>query len=353
MRIHRISILLAFSCILFSTITFASTTMFINKFNLNTENQLKDNFNPVINDFWEKNARANRFLGVDDKEIYTVSIKNNNQNAIVLSQGRNENALKYKELAFELDQQGYDLYLIDHRGQGFSQRLGGDNYRGHVEHFQDYVDDLDQYVSSLDLPSTYQNSYLLSHSMGGTIAALYLEQFKHPFTAAVFFSPMFSINLGIPEKVAKILTYSSAKVCNWFSNKPCYIFSGHDYRKTPFAENHVTSSRIRFNSSTQTFEDNPQAQLGSPTMHWVSQSITACQQAIENANKINIPILVIQAGADQVVTSKGQKQFITNATFYEDNRLINIPNAQHEILLEQDQYRMPALNSTLEFLTSH
>ena len=121
MRIQKISILLTFACLTFSAITFAATTMFKNSFQLNTENQLNENFNATINEFWEKNIQSSLFFGVDHKEIYTVSIKTGNSRAIVISQGRNENILKYKELAYDLNQQGYDLYLIDHRGQGFSE----------------------------------------------------------------------------------------------------------------------------------------------------------------------------------------------------------------------------------------
>ncbi|MCW8995032.1 MAG: lysophospholipase, partial [Psychromonas sp.] len=85
--------------------------MFNNPFQLNTEDQLNKNFNIAINDFWNKNARAKHFLGVNKKDIYTVSIKTGNKHAIVISQGRNESVLKYKELAFELNRQGYDLFL--------------------------------------------------------------------------------------------------------------------------------------------------------------------------------------------------------------------------------------------------
>ena len=351
MNIQKISILLTFACQLFSATTFASTTMFTNSFQLNTENQLNENFNTKINDFWEKNTQGKRFLGVNNKEIYTVSIKTGNSKAIVISQGRNESILKYKELAFDLNRQGYDLYLIDHRGQGFSQRLGGDNYRGHIEQFQDYVDDLHRYISSLDLQLNYQSSYLLSHSMGGTISALYLQQFAHPFQASVFISPMFSINFGsIPESVAKIMTYSSAAICNWFNKKACYIFGGSDYKKKLFADNKLTSSKLRFSSSFNTFEQFPETQLGSPTMRWVAESIRATRQAIANANKITVPILVIQAGADRVVTSSGQNNFFKNVKFCKNNQLLNISGAKHEILFERDQYRMPALSNTLKFL---
>ncbi len=350
MKTEKVSVLLTLFCLLFSSITFASTAMFSNTFQLNTEKQLSENFSSAINDFWEKNAQAGRFLGVGNKEIYTVSIKTGNSRAIVISQGRNESTLKYKELAFDLNQQGYDLFLIDHRGQGFSQRLGGDRHRGHIQQFKDYVEDFHYYIASLELPRNYQSSYLLSHSMGGTISALYLQLFDHPFQASVFFSPMLSINLGLPESLAKIITYSSAKICSWFSDKACYVFGGSAYKKKLFAENDLTTSRLRFISSFNTFEQHRQTQLGSPTMHWVAESIQAGQQAIANAHKITIPILVIQAGADTVVTSVGQNQFFKNVTFCKSNQLVNIAGAKHEILLERDQYRIPALNKTLQFL---
>ncbi|MGL5047826.1 MAG: serine aminopeptidase domain-containing protein, partial [Shewanella sp.] len=43
--------------------------------------------------------------------------------AIVLSTGRVESYLKYQELIFDLYQQGYSVYAIDHRGQGGSDRM--------------------------------------------------------------------------------------------------------------------------------------------------------------------------------------------------------------------------------------
>ena len=47
----------------------------------------------------------------------------------------------------------------------------------------------------------YKTLFLISHSTGGTIAALYLEDFPDDFKGAVFASPMMKINFGIfPEK---------------------------------------------------------------------------------------------------------------------------------------------------------
>ena len=350
-KASQLRLLLPFLFLLSSALTFAGNHMENNPYGLTTEAELSDTFNSKINAFWTKNAMSDSLQGVDNKRLHTVSIKTGNANAIVISQGRNESVLKYKELAFDLNRQGYDLYLIDHRGQGFSERLGGDRYHGHVTHFQDYVDDLNGYILSLDLANHYQHNYLLAHSMGGTISALYLEQYKHPFQAAILLSPMMSINLGsIPSMVAKILTSGGAALCSWFSRQACYVFGGEKYQPKTFIGNDVTTSEVRFNASQNTFTAFPETQLGDASMRWVAQSLSATRQAVDSANKINIPILLVQAGADKVVTDSGQNQFFKNLTQCQAKQSLTIPNAKHEIYLEKDQSRLAALNAALKFL---
>lgn len=335
----------------FSVFTAVVSTMQENPFNLSTEPTLTNHYTPEILSFWQQQAHSSAFLGVDNKRVNTISITTGNNKAIVISQGRNESVLKYKELAYELHLQGYDIFLIDHRGQGFSERFGGDQYRGYVENFQDYVDDLNQYVNSLKLDKKYQHRYLLSHSMGGAISALYLQQYESPFQGSVFFSPMFSINLGpLPNFLAKIITYTSAEICSWFSDKACYVPGGKGYKQKPFQGNKLTSSKKRFSANQQELQLFPETQLGDATMRWVATSISATEQAIANADKINIPILMIQAGSDAIVSETGQKTFFNNMTHCKFNHYLTIKNAKHEVLLERDELRLAALTPTLQFL---
>jgi len=324
--------------------------MFTNDFHFNTEKQLNNNYDTAILPFWEQHAQSDSFNGVDDKKVHTVNIQTGNNKAILICQGRNESALKYKELAFDLNRQGYDLFLIDHRGQGLSQRLGGDKHRAHIKHFQDYVSDLHTYVESLNLNTHYQHAFLLAHSMGATISALYLEQYKHPFNACILFSPMFSLNLGMPTVLAKLITRTYSLIDRWFVKNPSYIFHGQGYHTRHFENNQLTSSELRFQLSNRIFIDHPKVQLGSPTMHWVNESIYATRQAIKHANKIDIPVLAIQAGADTIVSNIGQERFFSNLTKYNNNEFMVIASAKHEILIEQDRYRIPALNKVLEFM---
>jgi len=321
-----------------------------NKYQLNTEDNLDAHFSPAINDFWNKHAQIKTFESEVGGTINTVHIKTGQSNAVVISQGRNESVLKYKELAFDLSHQGYDVFLIDHRGQGFSSRLGGDAYRGHVQEFGDYVTDLKTFVNSLQLEQHYQSRFILSHSMGSAISALYLEQQQHPFSAAVFFSPMFSINLGeMPTFIAKIISYISYTICGWFSDVACYAPGVGPYIQSAFEGNILTSSPKRYQSSSHTFTASPETQLGGPTMRWVNKSLFATENAIKNASQITIPVMVVQAGADKVVTGQGQQTFFENLGNCKNNTFINIKDARHEILLEQDKYRIPAINQTLDF----
>ena len=54
---------------------------------------------------------------------------------VIMVNGRAENILKWTELAYDFYQQGYDVLIFDHRGQGYSQRLLKDGEKGHLESF--------------------------------------------------------------------------------------------------------------------------------------------------------------------------------------------------------------------------
>lgn len=333
--------------------------MLNNKYQFSTEAFLDENFSSEVNDFWQKNMRITSFESQHGGSIHCAYIKTGNPNSIVISQGRTESALKYKELAYDLNKQGYDIFLIDHRGQGFSSRLGGDAQRGHVQEFSDYTIDFNDFVSALNLTEHYQYNFLIAHSMGATIAASYLQQYTHPFNRVAFFSPMFSINLRfLPYTIAKIISYFSHRRSQIFNKLPCYALGTGPYKIKPFKNNCLTSSKTRYQLALNTFEEAPETKLGGPTMHWINRNLFACEQVIKEANKITIPVLLIEAGADTVVTSKGQQAFLKNraSNHQQHNNMsafMRIEHARHEILIERDEYRVPALNKTLDFFQQY
>lgn len=95
-----------------------------------------------LTDFWRQRDEA-EFTGVDDIPVRFVRFSaKHHDRVVVICPGRIESYVKYAELAYDLFHLGFDVLIIDHRGQGRSGRLLADPHLGHVNRFNDYVDDL-------------------------------------------------------------------------------------------------------------------------------------------------------------------------------------------------------------------
>jgi len=95
-----------------------------------------------LTDFWRQRDEA-EFTGVDDIPVRFVRFRaQHHDRVVVICPGRIESYVKYAELAYDLFHLGFDVLIIDHRGQGRSGRLLADPHLGHVNRFNDYVDDL-------------------------------------------------------------------------------------------------------------------------------------------------------------------------------------------------------------------
>ncbi|HKT96511.1 MAG TPA: alpha/beta fold hydrolase, partial [Paraburkholderia sp.] len=97
--------------------------------------------------------------------------------AIALIHGLAEHAGRYAALAARLNAAGIDVYAIDLRGHG---RAGG--RRAWVTRFDDYLDDAQALVEHAATPCSARKTplFLMGHSMGGAIAALYaIERAPH------------------------------------------------------------------------------------------------------------------------------------------------------------------------------
>lgn len=318
---------------------------------LSTEKRYKEAMSTYIAERWSKKEEG--FLcSFDEKKLAWMSLTGfNTDKVIVFLSGRRGSYLKYKELFWELTENGYDVFCYDRRGQGASERITGDPELGHIEDFNDYVEDLEYFMEKIVLPRQYKQQYLVSHSMGGVIATLYLVKHPDVFSSTVLLSPMFGIYLSpLTRSMALCLSKFLAKR----APRPDYVITQGPYRVEPFVGNPLTSCRLRYHCFDELCASLPKIKMGGPSPWWIYESLSAGSEAIARAEQIEIPLLLLRGSRDKVVDNSSQDLFIEkikemNASVF----LTEIKGAKHELLSESDEYRIPTMTLMLEFLQKH
>lgn len=133
------------------------------------------------------------FKGVGDVAIFTRSWHpaGHPRAVVVIVHGFNSHSGQYAWVAEQFVAKGFAVYALDHRGRGQS---GGERF--HVEHFSDYVDDLATFIQLVKSREPNLPVFLLGHSAGGAISALYA--LDHQSELAGLISESFAFELPAP-----------------------------------------------------------------------------------------------------------------------------------------------------------
>jgi len=317
---------------------------------LTTEDMIANSWQHLLKPFWQQ-MQSGVLQTADNLQLqYYFHLTRNARHAVVISSGRMEMALKYAELCFDLVQAGYSVFLLDHRGQGLSQRELSNQHKGYVADFSLYQHDLAQFIQQVVLPSSHQHHIALGHSMGCAILAGYLQQ-PLPFQAAIFASPMFGIYTGlVPASIAEPIALAFGAVNRRLTDEPWYFPGQRNYEEKAFQNNPLTSCQSRYQWLHQLYREQPDAQLGGVTTHWVQAAIHAMRKIQADAPRWHTPVLLLQAAADKVVSNHAQNvwyQQIKSATVHQKTVL---PHARHEIFMERDDIRRHAYDAINSFL---
>lgn len=249
--------------------------------------------------------------------------------SLVIVPGRTEAAKKYAELIYDLRHKGFDIFIMDHQGQGESDRLLADSNKGHVISFMDYVRDLEQFMNEVVI-TPGRNIYLIANSMGGAVSTHYMQRNQGAFTKAVLVAPMLEINTKPYNEI--MARYYSAFLVK-IGKGDEYAPNNGPYIQIPYEVNPLTSSEVRYAVENYLFTTWPHLAIGGPTSRWVNESL----KATKNMGQITLttPVLLAQSGKDLIVKPGRQNEFC-KASFC---RMIRFPEAKHEILMEKDNMR--------------
>ncbi len=285
--------------------------------------QLRQVVRPVL----EENRKTGYFQSFDGVSIYYEFYKQPKEAArIVISHGFCEFTEKFEEVIFYFYQAGYSVYLLDHRGHGYSEREVEDRSKVYIKSYEVYVRDLHQFITEIVTKDKgKQKLVLFAHSMGGAIAALYLEQYPEIFDCAVLSAPMLEIDCGrIPTPIVwMVLQYKRL-----IRAEKAYVSGHHAFDGIPRFETSACMSEARYQHSFSKRLQDEHYQTWGATCAWTLASINAVRRLQRNAKRVKTPILLFQAGKDATVKPGGQIRFSMRS---KNTELVLLPASKHEI----------------------
>lgn len=247
------------------------------------------------------------FHGFDGNKLYyEYFLAEASTASVVIVHGLSEFTKKYYEMAYYMLNQGFNVFLYDQRGHGKSCRQVARPELIHVDKFRDYIQDLECFMTQVVQPADPKPVLLYSHSMGGAVSLLYMEQHPDKIQRAVCCAPMIEPITGINPTVARL----GLSVMRWFkSDKTKFRFTSEFNPNLKF-EQTKDKSRCRFQHNFNMRLAEPIYRSTPMTLGWVCESLKVRRRILENQHKLRCPILVLSADQDTVVSNKAQRDFV-------------------------------------------
>ena len=304
-------------------------------------NTMKDEVEPFIKKFLTYGAITSEGHRIF-YEYYDIP---DEKGSVVVLHGFSEFIEKYNEVIWYFLSEGYDVYLIEHFGHGFSERDNTNMSKVDVKDFQTYVSDVNSFIEEIVLPLSDDTKplFLFAHSMGGGIGVRYLETYPGVFDAAVLSAPMLGVNMGaIPQPIATFFA-SSAKL---FGQGDEYVFGHYDWDGVEDYENSSAKSYERYRYAFSKREEMKYWQTYGATWNWLSAAIKATKLMAKEADKITIPLIIFQAEDDTLVRNDKQIKFASKVP---TSTLIKVPSSKHEIFNSSNDVVKPYWSTIFTF----
>ena len=210
---------------------------------------------------------------------------------VAVVHGYAEHLGRHSEIMKALAAGGYTAHLLDCRGHGQS---GGK--RAYIDAFDEYLSDLELFLSRVKEQAGAAPVFLLGHSQGGLIAARYLLDKPDAVRGVVLASPFFRLKLRVsPVKLA------AAKLLS-------RLLPGLPMRNELKPEQLTRDVRIQ----TATRADPLYQQIATP--RWFTESKAAQETVLRRATEFVTPFLLLFGGADPVADPAAGREFFEHAT---------------------------------------
>ncbi len=256
--------------------------------------------------------------------------------SVVLSPGRTEPIEKYFEVVEELRGRGFTVLVHDWFGQGLSTRPLRDPLRGHALSWRRFLQDFRAVLDAFErrLPRPW---IAMGHSMGGGLTALALAEGERRFAGAVLSAPMTGVLTGERRPAELRLVSKLMRLAGRGGELP---LPPVDPLHETFDTTVLTHDRARWERTRAQVVACPDLVLGGPTWSWLSCALelSARLKRPGSAEGVPIPVAVVVAGEEKLVDNADSRAL---AGRLPRGRLVEVPGAYHELLMETDTLRAP------------
>jgi len=246
---------------------------------------------------------------------------------VVIAHGVGEHSGRYNNLINYMDGCQVAIYAPDHRGHG---RSGGS--RGHINSFNEYVNDLKTFIDMVRRLNPSQPIILLGHSMGGVIACHFALTYPQDIDGLILSSAGLKPGVDIPvwkSLMGKLLS----RVFPEFS-----MPSGLDARL--------------LSHDSQVVSD----YLSDPLNHdlvsarWFTEFMRAGEQGLNRAAELSMPLLIIHGAQDQIVDPQGSRILYDQAAS-SDKTLQIFEGLYHETMNEAPDDSKMVIKTVADWIT--
>jgi alpha-beta hydrolase superfamily lysophospholipase len=231
--------------------------------------------------------------------------------SFVIMHGLKDHSSRYEELARALVAHGIAVHAFDMRGHAHS-----DGVRVGVDSFEDYVADLDVFVSRVNMQEHNVPTFVFGHSMGGAIATLYALERKPQIAGLVLSGAALKVNEDPAVTGGAKLTADIAPNAGIFQL---------DMDKFSRDAKVVAACKA-----------DPFVYQESAPAHTLKELLGAIDTIDDHMDDLFEPILILHGAADQVTPPEGSKE-LYERTPSSDRTLHVYPNLVHDLVHEPEK----------------
>lgn len=246
---------------------------------------------------------------------------------LLVVHGLAEHSGRYMNLVNYFVPRGYAVYGLDHIGHGKS-----DGRRVYIERFSDFTGPLKTYFDMIQGWHPGKPVFLVGHSMGGLIGAVYLLEHQDELKGAVLSAPAVKVSDTISP-----ITITVGK-----------ILSGILPQAGLLALDAAAISKDK--AVVSAYINDPLVYTGKVTARLAAEMLSAMQRVTAQAADIRLPILLLQGSADRLVDPGGAKMLQENAST-PDKTLKVYDGLYHEVFNEPE--REQVLQDVEAWLEAH